>query len=338
MKAGVLTAPEKIEIKEIPMVSLKKETQVIVKVKAIGICGTDLHVYRGERADVEFPRIMGHELAGIVTETGNKVTGLQAGDHVILDPVMSCHSCHTCQRGHENVCEQVKCFGVQMDGGFQEYICVEEGALYKIPSDVSYPRAALGEPFSIAANIIEKAKVQKEDQVVIFGAGTIGIAVLQIMKKIGCKVLIADISDTKLELAEKFGADVIVNTKNEELKDAVEKKFQNIADVLIDAVGSAGTTETAVKIASPCARIIVLGFDSRTMALSPGDITRKELMLLGSRMNNRRFPKVVQWLADGTITEKMITGTYKFEELDFAFKDTLKNGEKSLKTMIVMEE
>lgn len=338
MKAGILVEAKKIEVTDVPMVTLQKDTEVIVKVMAIGICGTDLHVYRGERQDVSLPRIMGHELAGIVVRTGEKVKSLREGDHVIFDPVVACHTCTACKKGHENICESVKCFGVQMDGGFQEYISVEEDTLYKISKEVPFTIAALGEPFSIAANIFAKSQAQKDDYVVIIGAGTVGIAVLQVMKKIGCKVMVADISEKKLENAARFGADVLVNTKKESLEEKVHLAFAGNADVVLDAVGSVTTLESAVKIASPCGRVIVIGFDTSALKISPADITKKELKLLGSRMNNRRFPQVVKWLEDGTITDKMISKQYNFRELNRAFQDTLRHQDQWLKTIIVMED
>lgn len=338
MKAGVLTKAEQIEIQEIPMASIEKDTDVIVKVKAIGICGTDLHVYRGERDDVEFPRIMGHELAGVVTDTGMGVTRVRKGDHVILDPVIACHTCETCKKGHENVCEQVKCFGVQCDGGFQEYISVDENYLYTVPKEIPFKTAALGEPFSIAANILDKVQVTAGDHVVIFGAGTIGMAVLQAVKRTGCQVMITDISQKKLKTAEDFGADAVVNTSQEDLQKRIEAEFNDQVDVIIDAVGIAATLETAVKIASPCARIVVIGFDKRKISFAPSDITRREIQLLGSRMNNRKFPQVVEWLKEGVITDRMISKIYSLNEIDQAFQDTLKHNEDWLKTMIVMED
>lgn len=338
MKAAVLTRAEHIEIRELPMAKIQTPTEVLVKVKAIGICGTDIHVYKGERQDVEYPRVMGHELSGIVEKTGPSVSQLQEGDHVIFDPVLACHACRACKDGHENVCGQVKCFGVQADGGFQEYIAVEEASLYKIPKEVPFETAALGEPFSIAANILSKAQVKAGEQVLILGAGTIGISILQIAKNLQAKVMMSDISEKKLEHARAFGADVLVNSRKEDLEEVIKREFENHVDVIIDAVGLSVTLESAVRLASPCTRIVVIGFDSHDLKISPSDITRKELVLLGSRMNNKKFPQVVQWLKEGVITDKMISKYYSLEELDHAFQETLKHGEEWMKTMIRMED
>lgn len=338
MKAAVLTKAGSIELKEVPMVSLHKDTEVIIKVKAVGICGTDLHIFNGERADVKYPRIMGHELSGIVVKKGEQARQFDIGDHVIFNPVIACHQCPACEKEHENVCNEVKCFGVQMDGGYQEYISVEEASLYRIPKNIPFETAALGEPFSIAANIMSKLQIKEGDNAVIIGAGTIGIAVLKALKKAGARVMATDISDKKLENAARFGADIVINTARENLTEQSEKFFEKGIDIIIDAVGISETLNNAVKIASPCASIIVLGFDNRPLNITPADITKKELKFFGSRMNNRKFPEVVRWLEEKVITEDMITKTYSFADIQKAFEDTLAHGDEWIKTMIVMEE
>ncbi len=311
---------------------------MLVRVKAVGICGTDLHTFKGDRNDIDYPRVMGHELSGIVEDTGKHVTRVKKGDRVVYDPVNSCGTCRTCRSGHENVCGSVKCFGVQMDGGFQEYIVVEEDHLYPFNGPASYECAALGEPFSIAANITAKAQAETGNRAVIFGAGTIGIAVLSVLKKHGVHVLVSDIADVKLKIAEDFGADVTVNSKEKSLEEAVEMFSPGGVDVVIDAVGYASTFEQAIKLAAPCGRIVEIGFDDREARIAPGIITRKELTIAGSRMNCHRFETVTRWLEDGTITRKMISAVYPLEKLQQAFEDTLTNGDHWLKTIIKIDD
>lgn len=132
MKSAKLIEAGKIVLCEEEKPEIQAATDVLVEVKAVGICGTDLHVFRGERKDVEFPRVMGHELSGIVRETGSGVSRVKAGDRVVLDPVFACGTCKTCQKGHPNVCADVKCYGVQMDGGFQEYIVTGASCIIQI--------------------------------------------------------------------------------------------------------------------------------------------------------------------------------------------------------------
>lgn len=334
MRTARLAAPYKIVMEEVPKPQLTDPCQVLVQVKAAGICGTDLHTFKGERSDILFPRVMGHELSGMVIRTGHAVSRVKEGDHVIFNPVHSCGSCRTCAGGHENVCRDVRCFGVQMDGGFQDLIVVPEETLYPIPAEIPFERAALAEPFSIAANILAKAAIEKEDRVVIFGAGTIGVAVLLAVKQMGNKVLVSDIAEAKLAMAADFGADQTVNSRETSLSKAVGRFSPGGADILIDAVGMASILAECIELAAPCARIVEIGFDETASPIRPIDITKKELTISGSRMNCRRFETVIKWLEEGIITEKMISRIYPLEEIEQAFEDTLAQGGAWLKTMI----
>lgn len=335
MRTAKLTAPEKIELFDEPMIRDPKAGEALVKVKAVGICGTDLHIFKGERSDVALPRVMGHELSGIVEKVGEGVTNIKEGDCVVFDPVVACGTCKVCRKGHENVCADVKCFGVQMDGGFQDYIVVAAKKLYPYPDRIPFEEAALAEPFSVAANILTRVAATAEDRIVVIGAGTIGQAILQAAKGMGASVLIADVEDQKLAIAKSFGADVTVNSKAQDLAEQVEAFAPGGADVLIDAVGIAPLTEQTIDLAAPTARIAVIGFDGKTMQLPPVKVTKKELTLVGSRMNNGMFPKVVEWLKEGCLqTAGMVTKVYPVEEIQQAFTDTLADAASTVKTVI----
>ena len=335
MRVAKLTAPKQIEIFDEPFNAAPGPEQAVVRVKAVGICGTDLHIFRGERADVALPRVMGHELSGIVEQVGDKVTHLKPGDCVVFDPVVSCGTCKICQRGHENVCADVKCFGVQMDGGFQDRIVVDAKKLYQYPENIPFIEAALAEPFSVAANILSRTQATAEDNIVILGAGTIGLAILQAAKGIGARVMISDIEDKKLEIAKAFGADCVVNSKLLNLAEAVDTFSPGGADVLIDAVGVAPLTEQTIDLAAPTARIAVIGFDGNAMKIPPVKITKKELTLVGSRMNCNQFPKIVEWLEKGCLnTAGMVSRVYPVEKIQQAFEDTLANSDSVVKTII----
>lgn len=335
MKRAVMTAPKTLVVEEAPIPELVKENDVLVKICYVGICGTDIHIFCGERDDVELPRVMGHELSGIVEETGKAVMGLKKGDHVTLDPVIACDHCNTCKSGHPNVCPDVKCYGVQMDGAFQDYIVVEDRRLYKIPEEYPMDAAALAEPFSIAANILKKAGAEAGESMVIIGAGTIGLAVLQAAKGMGLKVLISDVAERKLEYAQEFGADFVVNSMTEDLSEAVKRAFPDGADITLDAVGIHSLTSQSVEFAASEGRIIVIGFDGNSLHLPEVVITKKELSLIGSRMNCGRFPDVIRWMEDGAVKMgRMITAKYNVEDIQQAFEDTLQNGERNIKTLI----
>ena len=311
------------------------KSRAVVQVKAVGICGTDFHIFEKGREDVALPRVMGHELSGVVTEVGEGVENVKPGDKVVMDPVMACKTCRICLSGHSNVCENVKCFGVQMDGGFQDYILVDADRLYAFPDRFSFEEAALAEPFSVASNILCRTQVEKGDRVVVMGAGTIGLCLVQALKGAGATVLVSDIEEEKLAAALRFGADKAVNSKEENVVEAALAFYPGGADVIIDAVGVSALTQSSVDMAAPCARIAVIAFDGRPMEIPPVKITKKELTLVGSRMNLNRFPEVIRWMEEGKIQpEKMITAVYPVEEIQQAFEKMMEREGSSIKTII----
>ena len=195
----------------------------------------------------------------------------------------------------------------------------------------------MGEPFSIAVNIVAKANVKSGDKAVIFGAGTIGVAGLQVLKKQRIKVLVTDIADVKLKIAENFGADAVVNSTKQNLEE-VEKFSEGGVEAVIDAVGMHFTFAQAVKLAAPCGTIVEIGFDDTPAEIPAGLITRKELTIAGSRMNCHRFETVSKWLEDGNIIDKMISAVYPLDEIQTAFEDMLARSDHWLKVIIRIDE
>ncbi|MFI3205833.1 MAG: alcohol dehydrogenase catalytic domain-containing protein [Clostridia bacterium] len=335
MKSAKLTSIKTIEIVEEAIPQIKSGKDVLVEVKAVGICGTDLHIFAEGRADVTFPRVMGHELSGLVKEVGADVTGVKVGDRVVLDPVFACGNCKICAAGHQNVCADVKCYGVQMDGGFQDYIVVEEQHLYTFDPKITFEQAALAEPFSIGANIMSRTATTADDTVVIIGSGTIGLCIAAVAKGIGAKVLVADVVDAKLAKAKAVGADVIVNSKEANLAEAVEAFSPGGATVVVDAVGVSFLTQQSIDLACPTARVAFIGFDAKPVEIVPMVVTKKELTIVGSRMNCNQFPKVMKWLDEGQINaDLMISRTYSVNDIQKAFEETIANGQEIVKTVI----
>lgn len=335
MRAAKLNAIGHIDVEEVPFDQKPAPGQAVVQVKAVGICGTDLHIFEQGRADVELPRIMGHELSGVVVSVGEGVENVKPGDSVVMDPVIACKTCRTCQNGYFNVCEHVKCLGVQTDGGFCDYLLADADSLYAFPDRLSFEEAALTEPFSVAANIISRTQVQPGERVVVIGAGTIGLCLIQALKGLGAEVLAADIEEKKLAYAKSFGADKVVNTKEADLKKEVEAFYPGGANVVIDAVGVSPLTRLSVQLAAPRGRIGVIAFDGRAMDLPPVEITKKELSLVGSRMNLHCFPEVIKWMEEGIIhPEKMITSVYPVEQIQEAFEKLAEKSGGDIKTII----
>lgn len=338
MRKALLTEIGKIEVIEAEIPKIIEETDVQVKIHAVGICGTDLHIFKSGRADVQLPRVMGHELSGEVTAVGAKVTRVKVGDKVVLDPVYACGECPTCKKGYQNVCDSVKCYGVHMDGGFQDYIVTGESHLYVCGENVTYEDAALAEPFSIAANILSRAMATEKDNIIVIGAGTIGLSIIQSAVKMGARVLVADVFDSKLQKALEFGAEKVVNSKTDSIEDAIAEFAPGGLDVVIDAVGVTPLFQASINYAAPRARVLCIGFDATPAEISPVVVTKKELSIIGSRMNCYQFPTVMEWMKEGKIdATKMVSKSYPVEEIQKAFEETLANGQDVVKVLVMFD-
>ena len=222
MKSCVITSPFHYEIREVPIPE-PGDNEVLIQMKAAGVCGSDLHIYKGENPLSTYPLVPGHENAGIVAKVGRNVTNVQPGDHVVVDLVITCGTCWQCTHGRENVCEHVLVRGSGTDGGWREYFTAPQDDVYKIDSSIPWKNAALIEPIAIGAHCTKRGRVQPDDVVFILGTGTIGTIILQACKVIGATVICCDIDDQSLERAKKFGADYIINSKRQDIIQEVQK-------------------------------------------------------------------------------------------------------------------
>jgi L-gulonate 5-dehydrogenase len=335
MRAAKLTENQKIVLRDIPRPE-PGEGQVLVQIRAAGICGTDLHIYAGHRPDIRLPRVMGHEFAGVVAALGAGVGGLVEGDHVTIDPVVACGQCYACRRGRRNLCTSIMCLGCQTEGGFQDFVVVKSGDVHKIKPTIPFEHAAMCEPFAIAAQVSERSEVRAGDRVAVFGAGTIGLCILQVFQLVGAKVLITDIIDSRLDKAKELGADATVNPSEEELAQAAESfAGEEGVDIVVEAVGNPALIDTALGIVTRGGRIVVLGMDKAATRLSEFNFVRTELDIRGSVLNNKKFPRVVEWLEQGKINPAaMITAKYPIERIEEAFAAVTANPREFLKVVV----
>ena len=253
--------------------------EVRVRVRYAGVCGSDLHILHGKNPFVVYPRVIGHEFVGRIEAVGSGVAATRVGERVAVDPVISCGRCYACSVGRGNVCRQVQVLGVHRDGGFSEYLCAPAANAYPIPAGVAEADSALIEPLAVAANVTSRTGVFAGDVALVYGAGPIGLAVLQTLKAVdGVRVLVTDRIEERLTRARACGADEAINTAHESLPDALARLGINEGPTLIiDAVCHPSILEEAVRIASPAARIGVLGFSSEPSAIPQQELTRKEL-------------------------------------------------------------
>jgi len=256
---------------------------ILLKVKAVGICGTDLHAYQGNQPFFNYPRILGHELATEILDTGNSTGPLSAGDRVVIIPYINCERCKACAAGKSNCCEDLKVIGVHTDGGMQEVISVPERLL--IPAnDLSWEEIAIVEPLSIGAHALRRSQLKKDQTVIVIGCGPIGMGLVQLAKYIGANVIAIDTNDYRLSLAkENFGADVVINAGQSPLEKVKEITSGGLADIVFDATGSKAAIETTVEYMQHGGTIVFVGLSNGPITFHHPTIHRKEATLLSSR-------------------------------------------------------
>ncbi|NCB00807.1 MAG: zinc-binding alcohol dehydrogenase family protein [Spirochaetia bacterium] len=322
MKVILIPEPYKIMVSEAPMEVLQSDMDVLIKVKSGGICGSDMHGYRGSSPFIQYPVIPGHEFAGEIVEVGEKVLDLLVGDHVSVDPVISCGECYACKSGRYNVCSSLQVRGVHVDGGFKEYVSIPSTSCHKVKKSIPWEVACLVEPFTIASQSLSRGSITKNDIVYVAGAGAIGLGILLTAKSSGATVIISDISDEKLVRAKNIGADYVINSSTNSLKKFIEESASIEGITLaIDAVGHPRIIEDILPNMMPTGRVILLGFLKEPSNLVQMEVTKKELDIKGSRLSCNRFPIVVDCIEQELIhPEKIISHTFHFTQVEKAIQ------------------
>ena len=321
MVAISVTSPGTLELRAAVPIPRPGAGEVLVRVERAGICGSDLHILHGSNPFARYPRIIGHEFSGEVLAVGEGAAPLAAGDRVVIDPVLACGRCHPCRIGRPNVCGHLEVIGVHRDGGFRDHVVVPAANCVILPPDLSIDIATLAEPFAVAANVLSRTGINADDTVLIYGAGTVGLTVLQVAKLHGARCIVSDPDTARLERAKGFGADAVVDPRILSVAEAVRDENEGLGPtVAIDGAGIPALLEEACRVASPAGRIGVLGFSPAPCNVSQQEIVKKELTLVGSRLNCRFIPQVVQWLAEGKLRPAaMITQVFPAGDARAAF-------------------
>lgn len=309
-----------------------------VRVRYAGICGSDVHILHGDNPFVVYPRVIGHEFVGTVDSVGLGVDPKRAGERVAVDPVIGCGRCYPCSLGRCNVCRDLQVLGVHRDGGFSQWQCVPARNAHSIPGRLSEEAAATIEPFAIAANVTNRTGVLPNDVALVYGAGPIGLSVLQVLKGVhGVRVLVTDRIPERLALARSCGADEIVDGARETVREALARLgIEGGPTLVIDAVCHPSILEEAIRVASPAGRIGMLSFSSVPSAISQQEVTRKELSLHASRLNSAMFPRVIEWMSRRLLQpERLITHRLDFRAVGRAFE--LLEGEPSTTCKVLLD-
>lgn len=316
MKSIVIAQPNELVIEE-RAIPQPAPGDVRVKVSLAGICGSDSHIYHGHNPFAKYPRVIGHEFFGVIDAVGEGVAASRVGERVSVDPVVSCGRCYPCSVGKPNVCTSLVVLGVHRDGGFSEYAAVPARNAYPIPDSISDEFAVMVEPFTIAANVAGQVKPTEQDCALIYGAGPMGLTSVQVLKGVYRvqEVIVVDRIPERLDMARKCGADRVIDTTHLALPEELARLGCR-PTLIIDAACHPAILSEAIAIASPAARIAIMGFSADPCTLTQQGITSKELSIYSSRLNANKFPQVIAWLRDGLIDPgKLITHRYPYQEV-----------------------
>ena len=326
MKAIEITKPYEIKIieKELPKA---KPGEALLKVLYCGICGADVASFTGNQPFTTYPRIPGHEFSAQIVEIGGNDKGLKKGDIVTCNPYFNCGKCYACKRGIINACIDNQTMGVQRDGSFQEYITMPVERIID-GKGLSAKELALIEPFSISAHALSRAKINKGDNMLIMGAGPIGLFALIKAKAMGARVAIADLLPSRLQLAKEYGADLTINNNSDNLNEkCLEFTNSNGFDVCVEACGLPVTFLSCINQAAHGGNIILIGNGKKETTFLHSIILKKELNIFGSRNAfTKDFEELIALVKSKKVNPlKMISGVYDVDDAGSAFNALVNN-------------
>lgn len=340
MKALLYTAPYTLEYTDWPEPQVGDD-DILVRVKACGICGSDVAGHTGRTGRRLPPLIMGHEAAGVVERMGRNVTGFAPGDRICFDSTVYCNQCAACKKGQYNRCVKRQVLGVSVPefkrhGAFAEFVAVPHWICAKLPEGMSFVQACLLEPASIGTHAANRPPISRGDTAVVLGAGTIGLFILQAARLRGAKVIACDINDFRLDLAKQVGADACINSAKANLNDAIQKRTAGCgADVTFEAVGFGETFRQAISITKTGGAIVAVGNLQKETEFNLQELVSRELAFIGSYASAGEFRTCIDLIASGKINVgPLISEVLPLKEGPAAFKRLLEGKENLLKIVL----
>ena len=307
MKSLVLTEPKVLRIQESPTPDLAAD-EVLIRVKACGICGSDVHGYDGSSGRRIPPLIMGHEAAGVIEGMGAKVEGFSLGDRVTFDSTVYCGECEYCLEGKVNLCDRrmvlgVSCGEYRRHGAFAEYVAVPSRILYKLPPSLPFEHAAMIEAVSVAVHAVGRVKFQPGDVSVVVGAGMIGLLLVQAARAAGCdRVIAVDLDKDRLKLAEELGATQSINPlESDTIETILGATAGQGARVSFEVVGSTPTVETAIQATRKGGAVVLVGNLAPQVEFPLQSVVTREITLFGSCASAGEYPKCIELMDKGAI-------------------------------------
>lgn len=323
MLEAVLEKPESVVFREVPK-PVPDPGQVLIRVRRIGICGSDIHAYYGKHPYISCPVVQGHEFSGEIAELGEAVEGMAVGNTVTVMPQLTCGTCYPCRHGNYHICNALKVIGCQSEGAAREFIAVDAGLIVKLPEGMSFEDGALVEPVAVGAHAANRLPEIRDKKILVLGTGPIGNLTAQACKGFGASaVLITDLSDSRLSVARECGIDFAANPGREDLIEALETAFgPDRADAVFECVGSETTIGQAVSLARKGTDIVVVGVFSSRPAVDIGIVQDKDLRLIGSLMYREEdYAAAVRLIQEGRIhLQPLISMHFSFRDYPAAYK------------------
>lgn len=341
MLQQVMTAPGKVEFREVPIPQLKAG-EVLVKIMEIGICGSDIHVYHGKHPFTSYPVTQGHEVSGLIEKLGEGVTGLTIGQKVTIQPQVVCGQCYPCRHGKYNLCESLKVMGFQTTGVASHYFAVDAKKVTPLPETMSLEEGAMIEPLAVAVHAVRRMGDMTGKDVCVLGAGPIGILVAQAAKGMGAaRVMITDISEVRLQKAAECGIDFCINTKETNFGETLLQSFgPDKADVIYDCAGNDITMGQAIQYARKGSTIILVAVFAGMAKVDLAVLNDHELDLNTSMMyRSEDYEKAIELADSGKVQLKpLISQRFPFQKYLEAYKYIDENRETTMKVLIDVQE
>jgi len=335
-----MTEPGKIQYREIEKPKPSRD-EVVITVKRIGICGSDIHVFHGQQPLTVYPVVQGHEVSGIVESVGLNVTEFMPGDKVTFIPQITCGECYACKLGSYNICERLKVMGFQVEGAAQEFFLVHSSKVLKLPEKLTFDEAAMIEPVAVAVHAVGKVGSISNKKVVVLGAGPIGNLVAQVAIAKGAdSVMITDISNFRLEIAKQCGVTLAFNPKTEDIGNAINIHFgSDRADFIFECVGAEATLNHAIELARKGSVIVVVGVFGEMPQVNMFPIQDGELNVIGSLMYlYEDYEKAITLLEKGNLTlQPLISASFPLSSYHKAFAYINKYKQSIMKIMISVD-
>ena len=327
MKAAILTDIHQMQIMDVPEPKIEKDTDVLLKIEVVGVCGSDVHYYETGRIGsqvVQYPFIVGHECSATVKAVGDSVTRVKVGDQVVVEPAVSCHKCDQCRQGRENTCFKLRFLGTpgQGDGCLCEYIVMSQESCFPTDGAISLEQAALCEPFAIGVYSVRQSHIHKDAKIAILGSGPIGLSCMAAAQAEGVEAIyMTDKLDYRVQIAKKAGAVWAGNPEREDIAKEILQREPLGMDIVYECAGQQETLDEAVEPLKPGGRLMLIGIPRvEQVSFNIDKIRRKELTLINIRRQNKCTQTAIDLIASGRIDiDFMITHRFKLEQTKDAF-------------------